>query len=239
VQAGAAALGLTAYTTFVQGWFDQTLPVHRQHIGPIALLRVDGDWYASVRCCLENLYDQVVDGGLVVLDDYYAWDGCAIATHEFLGSRRLAHRLEGVLGHSAGEEGYQTALFRKGAGKVTWQWMYQMYLVAQDIAGVMPSSGTCILADQGQFDSLVTLGRPTVPFLEHQGQYWGPPQDDDTAIRELQRLRASGAHYIVFGWPAFWWLEYYATFHQYLQSHFACVLRNNRVVVFDLRHDIA
>ena len=143
------------------------------------------------------------------------------------------------MGYSAGEEGYQSAVFRKGAGKVTWQWIYQMYLVAQDIAGVIPSGDTCILADQAQFGSMVMLGRHTMPFLEHQGQYWGPPQDDDSAIRELQRLRDRGAHFIVFGWPAFWWLEYYAAFHRYLRSHFICVLHNNRVVVFDVRRSIA
>lgn len=235
VRTSAAALGLTAYTHFVKGWFDQTLPVHRQRIGPIALLRVDGDWYSSVRCCLEQLYDQVVDGGLVVLDDYYAWDGCAIAAHEFLGTRRLAHRIEGVLGQLAGEEGYQTAVFRKGAGKVTWQWIYQMYLVTQDIASVIPAGATFILADQAQFGSMVTPGRHAMPFLEHQGQYWGPPQDDPMAISEFERLRSAGAHFIVFGWPAFWWLEYYAAFHNYLRSQFSCVLRNDRLVVFDVR----
>ena len=235
VRSSAAALGLTAYTHFVKGWFEHTLPVQRQRLGPIALLRVDGDWYASVRCCLEQLYDQVVDGGLVVLDDYYAWDGCAIATHEFLGSRRLAHRIEGVLGQAAGEEGYQTAVFRKGAGKVTWQWIYQMYLVTQDIASAIPAGATCILADQSQFGNMVMPGRHAMPFLEHQGQYWGPPQDDPMAISEFERLRSAGAQFIVFGWPAFWWLEYYAAFHHYLRSQFPCVLRNDRLVVFDVR----
>ena len=81
----ATELGLASYTEFVKGWFDQTLPTNRDRIGPIALLRIDCDWYSSVMCCLDNLYDQVADRGFVVLDDYYTWDGCAIAVHEFLG----------------------------------------------------------------------------------------------------------------------------------------------------------
>jgi hypothetical protein len=32
---------------------------------------------------------------------------------------------------------------------------------------------------------------------------------------------------MVFGWPAFWWLEYYAELH--------CLLVNERIIVFDLR----
>ncbi len=93
VQSSAKALGLEAYVEFVKGWFDKSLPVARGRIGPIALLRIDADWYASVRACLDNLYDQVVDGGLIILDDYYIYDGCAAAVHEFLGERRLSHRI--------------------------------------------------------------------------------------------------------------------------------------------------
>lgn len=93
----AAELGLARYTEFLQGWFEQTLPAHRAHLGPIAILRIDCDWYASVRCCLENLYDQVQDGGFVIIDDYFAFDGCALAVHEFFGEHRLSHRLISVI----------------------------------------------------------------------------------------------------------------------------------------------
>src|SRR5262245_19862865 len=49
-----------------------------------------------------------------------------------------------------------------------------------------------ILVDQEQFRS--ELPRASVlPFLEKNGQYWGPPPDDDAAIRELERLREAGA----------------------------------------------
>jgi O-methyltransferase len=237
VQRNATALGLTGYTELVKGWFEDTLPANRQRIGPIALLRIDGDWYSSVRCCLENLYDQVVEGGLVVLDDYYAWDGCAIAVHEFLGSRRLAHRIEGVLGTAESVEAYESAVFRKGEGKTTWQWMYQLYLTAQDIGRLTSPGDTLILVDQAQFGSMVTAGRQAIPFLERDGQYWGLPKDDRTAIAEVERLRHSGARFIALAWPAFWWLEYYDTFHRYLCAQFPCILRNDRLLLFDLRRD--
>jgi O-methyltransferase len=94
VQAAAEKLGLTPRVRMVKGWFDDTLPSHRDRIGPIALLRIDADWYDSVLCCLENLYDLVSPGGLVVLDDYYTWDGCTQAVHDFLSRRHLAHRIE-------------------------------------------------------------------------------------------------------------------------------------------------
>jgi hypothetical protein len=76
--------------TLVKGWFDTTLLVHRDAIGPIAVLRVDADWYASVRCCLDELYDRVVDGGYVIIDDYQSCFGAKKAVDEFLTSKGLA-----------------------------------------------------------------------------------------------------------------------------------------------------
>src|SRR5437016_11334268 len=122
VQRIATELGLASYTEFVKGWFEQTLPTNRDRVGPIAILRIDCDWYSSVQCCLENLYDQVVDGGFVIFDDYYAFDGCAVAVHEFLGKRGLSHRLESVVGRSKGFEYPVNALFRKG--NTTWRETY-------------------------------------------------------------------------------------------------------------------
>lgn len=91
VRRTVARYGLDAHV--VKGWFDQTLPAERERIGSIALLRIDGDWYDSVRCCLDALYDNVSPGGWVVFDDYFDWDGCAIAVHEFLAERKLPHRI--------------------------------------------------------------------------------------------------------------------------------------------------
>ena len=75
--------------TLVKGWFQDTLPVHAKRIGPIALLRIDGDWYESTKVCLDHLYDEVVVGGAVIVDDYESCFGCAKAVDEFLGRRQI------------------------------------------------------------------------------------------------------------------------------------------------------
>lgn len=68
---------------FHVGWFQNTIPVDAKHLGPIALLRLDGDWYDSTKICLEHLYPLLSPGGIIVVDDYFAWEGCRKATDEY------------------------------------------------------------------------------------------------------------------------------------------------------------
>jgi hypothetical protein len=114
-------------------------------------------------------------------------------------------------------------------------WWDQVHLAMQEIVTLIAPGDTFILVDQAKFGNVVTAGRRAVPFLERDGQYQGPPPDDATAIRELERLRRSGASFIAFGWPAFWWLNHYSELYRHLRSKFRCVLQNDRLSVFDLR----
>jgi O-methyltransferase len=81
----------------VPGFFEKTLP---QFIIPekIALLRLDGDWYESTMTCLTNLFGQVVENGIIVIDDYYTWDGCSRAVHDFLSTRKATERIRSLEG---------------------------------------------------------------------------------------------------------------------------------------------
>jgi SAM-dependent methyltransferase len=117
------------------------------------------------------------------------------------------------------------------------RWIDRMYLAAHDIAATVPAGDAFILVDDEHFGGLVTSGRRTIPFLEREGRYGGSPPNDETAIREVERLRQSGANFIVFAWPAFWWLDCYKGFNQYLRSLFRCTLENERLVAFDMRRD--
>jgi O-methyltransferase len=79
----------------VPGWFSDTVPVLAERLRQqgIALLRIDGDWYDSTIACLESLVPLVHDDGVVLIDDYYAWDGCARAVHDYLSRHDLAYRI--------------------------------------------------------------------------------------------------------------------------------------------------
>jgi hypothetical protein len=85
-------LDILLQTRLIKGLFDDTL--RSANIGPIAVLHIDGDWYASVKTCLESLYDRVVDGGVIQFDDYGYWQGARKAVDEFLAKRSISHRLE-------------------------------------------------------------------------------------------------------------------------------------------------
>jgi O-methyltransferase len=245
VRQAAAQLGLAEYTECVQGWFDQTLPAHRSRIGPIALLRLDCDWHASMRCCLDNLYDQVADGGFVAVDDYFGLDGCALAVHEFLGERHLAHRIESFAGKWTGVEqvsgawtgaeayadAYQGAVIRKG-GAGTWKELRNAYMTAQDIVTQVPAGGTFILVDYGWLGEKTPPDRLVVPLFGSSRQHSRP--GDNVVLQAVERGRQAGAGFLVFAWPTFWWIDQRSALARSLRSRYRCLLENERVVVFSL-----
>ena len=69
--------------------------------------------------------------------------------------------------------------------------------------------------------------------MQRDGQYWGAPIDDASALSELERLHRSGVNFLVIAWPCFWWLDQYPSLKRRLESSVA--LQNERVVIFDLR----
>ncbi len=110
----------------------------------------------------------------------------------------------------------------------------RLNLTKEELRKLLTPHHTFILVDEENIRGDLS-GLCAIPFLEKNGQYWGPPADDETAVREFERLRRAGASHIAFVWPAFWWLEHYAAFARHLRTRFRCVVDNQRLVVFDLR----
>ena len=75
------------------GWFDDTVPAYAKRQRPIAVLRLDGDWYDSTMVCLEHLFPLVAPDGIVIIDDYFDWDGCSRAVHDYLSRQQSPERL--------------------------------------------------------------------------------------------------------------------------------------------------
>lgn len=79
---------------FVPGWLQETLPA--APIGPLALLRIDVDLYSATADCLHLLYDKVVPGGFVVVDDYGYLKCCRDAVDAFRERRAVAEPIEWI-----------------------------------------------------------------------------------------------------------------------------------------------
>jgi SAM-dependent methyltransferase len=113
--------------------------------------------------------------------------------------------------------------------------LVSMLRISGTVAEIVPLSDSFILVDDVYpgFEGLPI--RRGIPFLEHQGVYWGKPLDDDQAISELERMRRAGSTFIIFTWRSFWYLDYYVEFSRYLSSKFQCVQKNDCLIAFDLR----
>ena len=73
-------LGFSEQVTLVKGFFENTLPSLSDEV--FTLVHLDCDLYQSYKTCLEFLYDRLLPGGYIVLDEYGKPDGA------YPGSRR-------------------------------------------------------------------------------------------------------------------------------------------------------
>ncbi len=85
-----------ALVSLVKGKVEDTLPAGYPG-GPIALLRLDTDWYESTRHELTHLYPLLVPGGVLIIDDYGHWEGARVACDEYFAQLKaplLLHRID-------------------------------------------------------------------------------------------------------------------------------------------------
>jgi hypothetical protein len=81
---------------FIKGDVLQTLQNAMNIPNQIALLRMDTDWYESSKKEMEVLYPHVVNNGVVIMDDYYHWNGQRKATDEYLINHQLDYKIHRV-----------------------------------------------------------------------------------------------------------------------------------------------
>ena len=113
----------------------------------------------------------------------------------------------------------------------------ELYSITRDLAlyeinNILTHNDKLVLVDGNYW--VFNENTNIVPFLESNGEYWGEPLDDEEAIRELERMRQSGANYFAIGNSAFWWTKYYPNFYTYLNSNFLKIRDNDRLIVYDL-----
>jgi Sulfotransferase domain len=114
-------------------------------------------------------------------------------------------------------------------------WLEVATKTKSDLAEVVSERDILILVDQECLRDYLGVGRPILPFMERDGMFRGLPQDDASAVEELERLRLErGATILAVGSPSLWTLDYYAGFTAHVRSRYECVLANEHLVVFRL-----
>lgn len=89
---------LDAQVRFLPGWFNETLAV--APVEKLAVLRMDGDLYASTVDILAALYPRVSPGGFVIVDDYY-FESCRSAVHEYRSAHGITAPIQDIDGIGA------------------------------------------------------------------------------------------------------------------------------------------
>jgi len=75
-----------------KGWFNETMQ-KLTGFHEIDVLRLDADWYDSTMQCMVALFPYVRKGGIILLDDYYTWEGCSKAIHDYLSKEKSSARI--------------------------------------------------------------------------------------------------------------------------------------------------
>jgi O-methyltransferase len=81
----------------IKGRVEDTVPWRAPE--RIAILRLDTDWYESTRHELVHLFPRIVDGGVLIVDDYGFWRGCREAVDEYFVKENvpiLLNRIDGT-----------------------------------------------------------------------------------------------------------------------------------------------
>jgi O-methyltransferase len=90
---------------YIKGKVEDTIPKTMPE--PIALLRLDTDWYESTKHELTHLYPKLSTNGVLIIDDYGYWEGCRKAVDEYFSEQKeniLLNRID-----NTGRMGVKTA----------------------------------------------------------------------------------------------------------------------------------
>ncbi len=79
---------------FIQGKVEDTIPAHMPE--KISILRLDTDWYESTYHELKYLFPRIVEGGVLILDDYGYWKGAHEAADQYFKENNISTSLQRI-----------------------------------------------------------------------------------------------------------------------------------------------
>jgi ABC-type multidrug transport system ATPase subunit len=111
-------------------------------------------------------------------------------------------------------------------------WLHRFPRLRAEIESLVEPGESLILVDDNQIGPEVAPDRHVIPFTERDGEWWGAPEDGAAAVAELDRLVGGAPTWVVFAWPAFWWLDHYAELDAHLRAISSSVIENDRLIAF-------
>ena len=110
--------------------------------------------------------------------------------------------------------------------------------IREVVRSALPADATVLVVSKGDNALLHLDGRTAWHFPQTEnGAYAGYyPATSAAAIAHLEALRKKGAEFLLLPPTAFWWLEHYTRFAAHLRKNSRRVLKDDRLVVFDLQN---
>lgn len=68
---------------FIKGLYQDTFRIRED----VAFAHIDADWYDSVMVCLKEIEPHLVSGAVMIIDDYYDWEGCKKAVDTYFADK--------------------------------------------------------------------------------------------------------------------------------------------------------
>lgn len=78
----------------LEGWFSDTLKTMPKT--PLAIIRLDGDFYESTKDALVELYPRLSPGGFLIIDDYNLPLGCKRAVDEYRAEHGITEDIQEI-----------------------------------------------------------------------------------------------------------------------------------------------
>jgi hypothetical protein len=102
---------------------------------------------------------------------------------------------------------------------------------------VLPPDAVLVVVSKGDEELLELGGRIGGHFPQTEdGRYTGyHPKTSDEAVLQLEEVRFRGAEYFLLPYTAFWWIDHYVEFKQYLDKHYRLATkRTDACFIYDL-----
>lgn len=115
-------------------------------------------------------------------------------------------------------------------------WFHQINGGIEAILKIVPVEKSFVLVDENAWGIESEMEhRRRFHLMDKNGQYFGPPSNDEEAINEIEREREEGAAYLFFTPNTFWWLDHYTGFADYLKNKFPLIVDSTRLKGFNLQ----